>query len=78
MDAGSELRSAVEIADGLGSSLLRWQTRGALAGAPGVDRAGLLQEGAPLIREVASSLVPERSSGYMAAPQVAEVLEAAG
>ena len=74
----SELRSAVEVADRLGSPLLRWQTRAALAGASGVDRDALLQEAASLIREVASSLAPERSSGYLAAPQVVEVLEAAG
>ena len=77
-DASAELRSAVEIADGLGSPLLRWQTRAALADAPGADRDVLLQEAAALIREVASSLAPERSAGYQSAPQVVEVLEAAG
>jgi tetratricopeptide (TPR) repeat protein len=77
-DALAELRSAVETADRLGSPLLRWQTRAALAGAPGVDREGLLQEAASLIRGVAASLAPERSAGYLAAPQVIEVLEAVG
>jgi hypothetical protein len=77
-DASAELRSAVEIADRLGSPLLRWQTRAALAGAPGVDRDGLLQEAASIIRGVAGSLALERSEAYLAAPQVAEVLEAAG
>jgi tetratricopeptide (TPR) repeat protein len=78
MDASSELRSAVEIADGLGSPLLRWQTRAVLAGAVAPERDALLAEAASQIREVASSLAPERSSGYLAAPQVVEVLEAAG
>jgi class 3 adenylate cyclase len=77
-DASAELRSAVEIADRLGSPLLRWQSRAALADAPGVDREGLLQEAASLIRGVAASLAPERASGYLSAPQVVEVLEAAG
>ena len=77
-DAASELRLAVEIADRLGSPMLRWQTRAALAGAPGVDRDGLLQEAASIIRSVATSLAPERSEGYLTAPQVVEVLEEAG
>jgi hypothetical protein len=77
-DASAELRSAVEIADRLGSPLLRWQSRAALADAPGVDREGLLQEAASLIRGVAASLAPGRASGYLSAPQVVEVLEAAG
>jgi len=77
-DASGELRAAVGIADRLGSPLLRWQTRAALAGAPGVDREGLLQEAATIIRGVAASLAPERSEGYLGASQVAEVLEAAG
>jgi class 3 adenylate cyclase/tetratricopeptide (TPR) repeat protein len=77
-DASTELGSAVEIADRLGSPLLRWQTRAALAGAPGVDRDGLLQEAVSIIRGVAGSLAPERSEAYLAAPQVVEVLEAAG
>ena len=78
IDASRELRSAVEIADRLGSPLLRWQTRAALAGAPGADRDGLLQEAASIIRGVADSLSPERGKGYLAAAQVVEVLEAAG
>jgi class 3 adenylate cyclase/tetratricopeptide (TPR) repeat protein len=77
-DASAELRSAVEIADRLGSPLLRWQTRAALADAPGADRDVLLQEAAALIRAVASSLAPERSAGYLSAPQVVRALEAAG
>lgn len=77
-DASGELRSAVEIADRLGSPLLRWQTRAALASAVASDREALLEEAASLIRGVAASLTPERSAGYLAAPQVVEVLEAAG
>jgi class 3 adenylate cyclase/tetratricopeptide (TPR) repeat protein len=78
VDAAAELRSAVEIADRLGSPLLRWQTRGALAGAVASEREALLQEAASLIHGVAASLAPERSAGYLVARQVVEVLEAAG
>ena len=78
VDARSELRAAVEIADRLGSPLLRWQTRAALATASSADRHALLAEAASIIREVAGSLAPERSAGYLSAPQVVEVLEAAG
>src|SRR5262245_4298934 len=78
VDAAAELRSAVEIADRLGSPLLRWQTRAALAGAVPEERDALLADASSIIREVASSLAPERSAGYLAAPQVVEVLEAAG
>jgi len=77
-DASAELRSAVEIADRLGSPLLRWQTRAALAGAVASEREHLLQEATSIIRDVAASLAPERGSAYLAAPQVAEVLESAG
>jgi hypothetical protein len=38
----------------------------------------LLAEAASIIQEVAGSLAPERAGGYLAAPQVVEVLEAAG
>jgi hypothetical protein len=78
VDAAAELRSAVEIADRLGSPLLRWQTRAALAGAVASEREALLQEAASLIRGVAASLAPERSAGYLVARQVVEVLQAAG
>ena len=74
-----ELRSAVEIADALGSPLLRWQARAALAvalsrGSIGADPNGPLQEAAT----IAASLAPERAKGYVAAAPVVEVLEAAG
>ena len=77
-DASAELRSAVEIADRLGSPLLRWQTRAALASAVGPEREALSREAVAIIREVASSLAPERSQIYLAAPQVVEVLESVG
>jgi predicted ATPase/class 3 adenylate cyclase len=81
--AATELRTAVEIADALGSPLLRWQARAALAkalstGSNGADPGGSLQEAAAIVRDVAASLAPERGSAYLAAPPVAEVLEAAG
>jgi tetratricopeptide (TPR) repeat protein len=82
-EAAAEVRSAVEIADGLGSPLLRWQSRAALAAAlsrssSGGDPDGPLQESATIVREVAASLAPERAKGYLAAVPVVQVLEAAG
>ncbi|MGH2591400.1 MAG: hypothetical protein ACRDGW_11475, partial [Actinomycetota bacterium] len=82
-EAAAELRSAIEIADELGSPLLRWQARAALAAAlsrkpNGEDPEGPLQEAAKIIREVAASLAPERAKGYLAAAPVVEVLESAG
>jgi class 3 adenylate cyclase/tetratricopeptide (TPR) repeat protein len=82
-EAAAELRSAIEIADELGSPLLRWQTRAALAAAlsrkpNGGDPEVPLQEAAKIIREVAASLAPERAKGYRAAAPVVEVLETAG
>jgi tetratricopeptide (TPR) repeat protein len=82
-DASAELGTAVEIADGLGSPLFRWQARAALSRAlatssDGGDPETPLQEAAAIARGVAASLAPERAEVYLAAPQVAEVLEAAG
>ena len=81
--AVSELGTAVEIADELGSPPLRWQTRAALSRAlatssDGVDPESPLQEAAAIVREVAASLAPERGTVYLAAPTVAEVIDAAG
>jgi hypothetical protein len=81
--AATELRTAVEIADTLGSPLLRWQARAALAKAPstgsiGADPETLLGEAARIVREVAASLASERGKAYLDAPQVLEVLEAVG
>ncbi len=81
--AASELGTAVEIADELGSPLFRWQSRAALSRAfpmssDGPDPEAPLQEAAAIVRSVVASLAPERAAVYVAAPQVAEVLEAAG
>ncbi|MGA9160597.1 MAG: AAA family ATPase [Actinomycetota bacterium] len=79
--AVGELREAVAIADQLGSPLLRWQTRAALAdassGAPGPDPEVALREATTIIRDVAASLAPERAETYLAAPRVVGVLDAA-
>jgi tetratricopeptide (TPR) repeat protein len=78
-EAAAELRRAVEVADGLGSPLSRWQARAALALAvPGVETEALLVEAAAIINAVAGSLTPERGARYLAAPQVRETLAAAG
>ncbi len=80
--AVGELREAVAIADALGSPLLRWQARAALAtassGAMGSDPEVPLREAIAIIHDVAASLAPERAETYLAAPPVAEVLDAAG
>jgi class 3 adenylate cyclase/tetratricopeptide (TPR) repeat protein len=82
-EAVGELRPAMEIADGLGSPLLRWQARAALSEASrkasdGSDPDVPLRDAAAIIREVVASLAPERAQGYLAAAPVVEVLEAAG
>ena len=82
-EAASGLHEAVSLADALGSPLYRWQARAALAGAArGVpDEAGSaardLEEAVRIIHEVAGSLAPDRAAGYLAAREVAEVLERA-
>jgi hypothetical protein len=77
-EAIGELTGAVAAADQLGSPLFRWEARAALAAAKraaGVDPEPHLAEAARIIREVASSLAPDRARAYLAAPQVREVLE---
>ena len=82
-EAASGLHEAVSLADALGSPLYRWQARAALADAArGVpDEAGSadrdLEEAVRIIHEVAGSLAPDRAAGYLAAREVAEVLERA-
>jgi tetratricopeptide (TPR) repeat protein len=80
-EARAELRNAVGWADVLGSPLYRWQARAALADAvrplDGVDAAdGHTEEAGKIIREVVAGLSPERGALYVAAPQVAAVLDA--
>jgi class 3 adenylate cyclase/tetratricopeptide (TPR) repeat protein len=83
-EAASELQGAVVAADALGTPLLRWQTRAALAlaEANGSETGARAEEhrrsAVAIIRQVAGSLAPERSAAYLAAPQVAEVLAGAG
>ncbi len=82
-EAADELRSAVAIADRLGSPLLRWRSRAVLATAErGVAGAGSLadehvEEAAVIVRSVAQDLSTEHAAAYLAAPPVAEVLESA-
>jgi tetratricopeptide (TPR) repeat protein len=83
--AMEELHTAVRSADGPGGSpLLRWRARAAL-GAAARRRAETATEGetqlataASIIREIAGALAPERADRYLSAPQVAQVLDAAG
>ncbi|MGH2757697.1 MAG: ATP-binding protein [Actinomycetota bacterium] len=80
-DAAAELSEAVEGADELGSPLFRWQARSALAtalrGVKLADPDEVRNEAVEVIRSVASSLTPEHSRSYLAAPQVQQVLEGA-
>jgi class 3 adenylate cyclase/tetratricopeptide (TPR) repeat protein len=77
----AELRSAVELADGLGSPAGQWQSRTALGGALYAtgddDGAGAAyREAAEVIRTMAATLSPERQKSFMAAPPVQEALKA--
>jgi tetratricopeptide (TPR) repeat protein len=77
-EAVVELGRAVAIADELGSPLIRWETRAALASAQraaGTDPEGQLSGSTTIIQEVAASLSPERADAYLAAPPVQAVLD---
>jgi len=76
-EAVDELERAVAIADRLGSPLVRWETRAALATAQraaGEDPEAMLAGSIAIIREVAASLSPERADTYLAAPAVQAAL----
>ncbi|HUF58549.1 MAG TPA: AAA family ATPase [Actinomycetota bacterium] len=79
--ATGELQSAVSLADELGSPLLRWQSRAALAVAErGVKRVtsraeAHAREAAEIIESVAAGLSPERARTYLAASPVVEALD---
>jgi class 3 adenylate cyclase/tetratricopeptide (TPR) repeat protein len=78
-EAIGELHRAVDIADQLGSPLIRWETRAALAAAEraaGADPEPRQAEAIAIIGDVASSLSPERAEAYLAAPAVRAVLDA--
>jgi tetratricopeptide (TPR) repeat protein len=80
-EASTEIRCAVALADALGSPLLRWQSRAALAQAlahTGGDSDTVFEEAARIIHGVAADLSLPRARVYMGSPQVAEVLEATG
>ena len=81
--ARPHLRAAVETADALGSPLLRWQARAALAstleGASSADDPErLLSETVEIIRGLVLALTPEHAVSYCAAPAVSRVLDRAG
>jgi class 3 adenylate cyclase/tetratricopeptide (TPR) repeat protein len=81
--AMAELRSAVVLADELGSPLLRWQARAALSRAEravkgeGDEADRHAREAADIIHAVAKDLTPEHAEGYLAAASVMEALELA-
>jgi class 3 adenylate cyclase/tetratricopeptide (TPR) repeat protein len=72
--ATAELRSAVAVADDLGSPLFRWQSRAALAAA---DRSaeGVAHDAREIIQTVAAGLSPERAEAYLAAAPVVDALD---
>jgi class 3 adenylate cyclase/tetratricopeptide (TPR) repeat protein len=78
-DAVADLKLAVEQADRLDSPPLRWRARGALVKslyAVGDDRGAerAFGEASKIIREVAEGLAPERSTRYLDAEPVRDVL----
>jgi tetratricopeptide (TPR) repeat protein len=84
--ATGELRSAVALSDELGSPLLRWQSRAALAvaerGIKGAAAKGAAaraeeraREAAEIIERVAAGLSPERAKTYLAAAPVVDALD---
>ena len=73
-----ELRRAVATSDDLGSPLVRWQSRAALAQAlagAGADAGTVFAEAAEIIQAVTARLSPEHAAGYLAAQPVVEVLD---
>jgi tetratricopeptide (TPR) repeat protein len=82
-EALAALRGAVPITDALIGPPARWQARAALGGAAhsfGDDdlAAVSFEEAARLIEAFAVTLAPERSSRLLAAPQIEQILSAAG
>jgi hypothetical protein len=78
-EAAAELGRAVAMSDVLGSPLLRWQSGAALARAlagTGGDPDPVFDEAARIICGVAAGLTPEHSAVYLAAPEVADVVDA--
>jgi hypothetical protein len=78
-DAVVELSQAARTSDVLGSPLIRWQSRAALGkalGESGIDPDRIYAEAAEIVRSVVAGLTPVHAAGYLAAPQVVEVLDA--
>ena len=81
-DGERELRAAVELADSLGSPPGRWSARQrlgrALASTASDDGAGAaFDEAAAIVREVASTLAPERAERFLDAEPIRDLLRAA-
>jgi class 3 adenylate cyclase/tetratricopeptide (TPR) repeat protein len=83
-DGITQLRAAVAMSDRLGSPLYRWQARAALGSAlrdradTGAEGENLLRDAGAIAHQIAASLAPERAGRYLAARQVAGVLDALG
>jgi len=76
-DAAEELRQALIVGDELGSPLIRWRAKAALADAVDAEADAQRQDSAAIIREVAAGLDAARGAAYLAAPEVVQVLDAA-
>jgi hypothetical protein len=75
-DAAVQLREAVERSEGAGGSpLLRWRAQAALGALPGHEHEREREAAVAIIHEVVDGLAPERAARYLAAPQVARVLD---
>jgi len=76
VEAAGELNRAVALGDELGSPLIRWRARAALANAAEAEAYTNRREAAAIIREVTAGLDVARAAVYLAAPEVVQVLEA--
>jgi hypothetical protein len=76
-EARGPLVSSVTIADEIGSPLLRWRARAALAEASPAEAAARLREAGDIINAVVAGLTPPRAAAYLAAPEVVRVGELA-
>ena len=74
-DAAKELRRALVLGDDLGSPLIRWRAKAALADAVGAEAETQRRDAAVIIRDVAAGLDAVRGANYLAAQEVAQVLE---
>jgi class 3 adenylate cyclase/tetratricopeptide (TPR) repeat protein len=79
-DAASEIRSALAVAETIGTPSIRWQAQAALGealAASGADPSEAFREAASIIRSISEALSPPRAATFLDDPHVSEVLDAA-